>query len=136
MFTPKKSKHRKWQKGRSRFRGLLASRATEVSFGQYGLKATSECWISSRQIESARRAITHFVKRGGKIWIRIFPDKPVTTHGAVMGSGKGAPDHFVVPVKPGTVMFEIGGVSEADGREAMRLAGHKLPVLSRFVIRK
>lgn len=136
MFTPKKVAHRKWQKGRSRNRGLLASRATKVSFGQYGLKATSAGWITSRQIESARRAITHFIKRGGKIWIRIFPDKPMTTHGAVMGSGKGAPDHYVVVVRPGTVMFEISGVSEADGREAMRLAGFKLPVRGRFVVRQ
>ena len=130
MLIPKKVKHRKWQKGRGRFRNLLATRATEVSFGEYGLKAMTASWVTSKQIEAARRALTHFVKRGGKIWIRIFPDKPVTQKGAqsVMGSGKGAPDHYVVVVRPGTVMFEIAGVTEKIAQESMRLAGHILPV--------
>ncbi|MEK7159094.1 MAG: 50S ribosomal protein L16 [Patescibacteria group bacterium] len=135
MLIPKKVKHRKWQKGRGRFRNLLATRATEVSFGEYGLKAMTASWVTSKQIEAARRALTHFVKRGGKIWIRIFPDKPVTQKGAqsVMGSGKGAPDHYVVVVRPGTVMFEIAGVTEKIAQESMRLAGHKLPVKTKFV---
>ena len=135
MLIPKKVKHRKWQKGRGRFRNLLATRATEVSFGDYGLKAITASWITSKQIEAARRTVTHFVKRGGKIWIRIFPDKPITQKGAqsVMGSGKGAPDHYVVVVRPGTVMFEIAGVNEKMARECMRLASYKLPVKTKFV---
>lgn len=135
MLIPKKVKHRKWQKGRGRFRNLLATRTTEVSFGEYGLKAVTASWVTSKQIEAARRALTHFVKRGGKIWIRIFPDKPVTQKGAqsVMGSGKGAPDHYVVVVRPGTVMFEIAGVTEKIAEESMRLASYKLPVKTKFV---
>jgi large subunit ribosomal protein L16 len=137
MLIPKKVKHRKWQKGRGRFRNLVATRTTEVSFGDYGLKAITASWVTSKQIEAARRTVTHYVKRGGKIWIRIFPDKPVTQKGAqsVMGSGKGAPDHYVVVVRPGTVMFEIAGVNEKMARECMRLASHKLPVKTKFVIK-
>ncbi len=106
-----------------------------VDFGEYGLKALSSSWVSSRQVEAARRAITNFTKRGGKVWIRIFPDKPVTNHGneSVMGSGKGAVDHYVCVIKPGMVLFEIAGVSETDAKEAMRLAGHKLPIKTKFV---
>lgn len=131
---PKKVKHRKWQKGRGRNRRVATSRLT-VAFGEYGLKAISSSWVSSRQIEAARRAITNCTKRGGKVWIRIFPDRPVTNHGneSVMGSGKGAVDHYVAVVKPGMVMFEIAGVSEAEAKEAMRLAGHKLPVRTKIV---
>ena len=132
---PKKQKHRKWQKGRGRNKSLKATRTTELSFGQYGLKATTASWISSKQIEAARRAITRHVKRGGKLWIRIFPDKPVTAKGSqsVMGSGKGAPEYFVSVVKPGTIIFEIAGVTEEVAKESMRLAGHKLPVQIKFV---
>lgn len=136
MLIPKKLKHRKWQKGRSRNKGV-ASRALNVSFGDYGLKATTHSWINSRQIEAARRAMTRYVKRTGKVWIRIFPDKPVTAKGeqSVMGSGKGALDHYVAVVKPGTVMFEIGGVTRENAEEALRLAAHKLPVQTKFVIK-
>ncbi len=134
MLMPKKVKHRKWQKGRGRNRRTATSRLT-VDFGDYGIKAISSSWVTSRQIEAARRAITNFTKRGGKVWIRIFPDKPITFHGNenVMGSGKGAVDHYVAVVKPGTVMFEIGGVPEATAKEALRLAGHKLPVRTKVV---
>jgi len=114
-----------------------ASRGTTVAFGEYGLQALEAHWIDSRQIEAARRAITHHIKRGGKVWIRIFPDKPVTAKPAEtrMGSGKGAPDHWVAVVKPGRILFEISGVKEEVAREAMRLAGHKLPIQTRFVVR-
>lgn len=137
MLVPKKVKHRKWQKGRGRFRNLLATRMAEVSFGDYGLKAVTASWVSSKQIEAARRAVVHHVKRGGKVWIRIFPDKPVTQKGAqsVMGSGKGAPDHYVAVVKPGTVMIEIAGVTEKIARESLGLASYKLPVKTKFVIK-
>ena len=135
MLFPKKVKHRKWQKGRARNVGRVASTKTTVSFGDYGLKALDERWVTARQIEAARRAITRCLKRGGKVWIRIFPDRPVTFHGNenTMGGGKGAVDHYVVPVLPGTVMFEIGGVPESKAREAFNLASYKLCVATRFV---
>ncbi|HUT22375.1 MAG TPA: 50S ribosomal protein L16 [Candidatus Bipolaricaulota bacterium] len=138
MLLPKKVKHRKWHKGRGRNRQSHATSMTEVSFGDYGIKAITGCWIDSRQIEAARRAITRYIKRGGKVWIRIFPDKPVTAKGSqsTMGGGKGAPEKFVVIVKPGAVMFEISGVSREVARESMRLAGHKLPVITKFVEKK
>jgi len=109
-----------------------------VSFGEFGLKAVGRAWVDSRQIEAARRAITHYVRRGGKVWIRIFPDKPVSSKPAEtrMGSGKGAVDHWVAVVKPGRMLFEIAGVREAEAREAMRLASHKLPLDTRFVTRE
>ena len=134
---PKKVKHRKWHKGRKRNKGL-ASRSTYVSFGSYGLKSLEHAWMTARQIEAARRAMTHYIKRGGRIWIRIFPDKPVTKKGAEvpMGGGKGAPDQFVAVIKPGTVLFEMEGVSIDKAKEAMRLAGHKIPVKSKFVIKE
>lgn len=132
MLQPRKVKYRKWH--RARVRGKSSGKL-KVSFGKYGLKATTGAWITSRQIESARRAITRFVQRGGKIWIRIFPDHPVTLKGGEirMGGGKGAVDHFIAEVKPGTVMFEIDGVTEEQAKEAFRLAGHKLPVKTKFV---
>lgn len=135
MLMPKKTKHRKWQKGRGRNKVLKATRSLGVSFGQYGLKAMTGAWINSKQIEAARRAMTRHVKRGGKVWIRMFPDKPITNKGSqgVMGGGKGAPDYFVVVVKPGMVMFEMSGVTEEIAKEALRLASHKLPVKTRFV---
>ena len=138
MLSPKKVKHRKWQKGRGRRKQLVATRATEISFGQYGLKAVSESWVSSRQIEAARRAISRHVKRGGKVWIRIFPDKPVTAKGSqsTMGSGKGSPEFYVAVVRPGAVIFEIAGVTREVAMESMRLAGHKLPIKTKFVVRK
>ncbi len=133
MLAPKKIKHRKWQRG-DQIKGK-ATRATLVSFGQYGLKSMNPGWITSRQIEAARRVITGFTQRGGKVWIRIFPDKPITAKGneMPMGKGKGAVDHYVAVVRPGTVMFEISGVEEKMAREALILAGHKLPVKVRFI---
>lgn len=129
MLLPKKVKHRKWQKGRRRRVGIATRRLT-LAFGSFGLKTLETGWITSRQIEAARRAMTRYAKKGGKLWIRIFPDKSRTTKGVdiPMGTGKGAVDHFVAPVKPGVIIFEIDGISEDDAREAMRLAGHKLPV--------
>lgn len=136
MLIPKKVKHRKWHKGRKRNKGVATS-TNEINFGKYGLKALEYGWLSSRQIEAARIAITRYVKRGGKIWIRIFPDKPITAKGtqATMGSGKGSLDHYVAVVKPGTIMFELDGVAEDVAKEAMRLAGHKLAVKTKFVVK-
>jgi large subunit ribosomal protein L16 len=136
MLIPKKVKHRKWHKGRARGK-RLATRRTTLSFGAAGLKAMSEAWVTSRQIEAARRAMTRAIKRGGKIWIRIFPDKPVTTKGAEMpmGKGKGAVDHYVAVVRPGTVMFEIDGVTRALAQEAMDLASYKLPCKTKVIYR-
>lgn len=134
MLLPKKVKHRKWQRGRARG---MASRTVQLNFGSYGIKSYDTKWITSRQIEAARRAMTRYVKKGGKIWIRVFPDKPVTKKGTEvpMGGGKGSVDHYVVWVKPGTILFEIDGVSEDIAREAMRRAGHKLPVSIKFIKR-
>ncbi|PJA45274.1 50S ribosomal protein L16 [Candidatus Uhrbacteria bacterium CG_4_9_14_3_um_filter_50_9] len=136
MLLPKKVKHRKSHKGRARGK-RVASRRTTLAFGAYGLKATTEAWVTSRQIEAARRAMTRAVKRGGKIWIRIFPDKPVTGKGSEMpmGKGKGAVDHYVCVVRPGTVMFEMGGVDEELARKALTLAAHKLPVKWKIISR-
>lgn len=136
MFIPKKVKHRKWHKGRASGQRIASSKLS-VAFGEYGLKAVTESWVTSRQIEAARRAMTRSVKRGGKIWIRIFPDHPITTKGAEMpmGKGKGTVDYYVTPVRPGTVMFEMGGVPKETAEEAFRLAAHKLPVKTKFVER-
>ncbi len=132
MLMPKKTK---WRKDHKRRRGGKATRMTDISFGSYGLKSLTECWVTSRQIESARRVMTKYVKKGGKIWIRIFPDKPVTAHGGElpMGKGKGAVDHYVAIVKPGTVMFEIEGISKDVAKKAMELAAYKLPVKCIFI---
>src|SRR3989338_4673860 len=134
MLMPKRVKHRKWHKGRGLGR-RIATDKKDVAFGEYGLKAITESWITSRQLEAARRAMTRFVKRGGNVWIRVFPDHPITFHGNenTMGGGKGAVDHYVTAVRPGTVLFEMSGVTEAQAREAMRLASHKLPVKTKFV---
>ena len=134
MLAPKKVKHRKMHKGRMRGK---AYRGSEVTLGEYGLKALEPGWITNRQIEAARIAMTRHIKRGGKVWITIFPDKPVTQKPAEtrMGSGKGNPEHWVAVVKPGRVMFELSGVAEPVAREAMRLAMHKLPIKTRFVLR-
>jgi len=136
MLTPKKVKHRKWQKGRRRFDGV-SSRGHYLSFGSFGLKAMSEKWINSRQIESARRAIVHHIQKGGKVWIRLFPDKPITRKGAEvgMGGGKGSVDHYVAPVKPGKILFEVDGVSEQLAREALLRAAAKLPIKTKIVKR-
>lgn len=134
MLLPKKLKHRKHQRGK---RAGNATRGFEVNFGSFGLKALERGWITAREIEAARRAMTRYVKRGGQIWIRIFPDKPVTNTSAEtpMGSGKGTVDHFVAVVKPGSILFEMDGVSEDTAKEAIRLASHKLRVKSRFVVK-
>jgi len=134
MLTPKKVKHRKAFRARSDLKGV-AKGNTKVAFGTFGLKAQTAAEIDSRQIEAARRAMTRHVKRGGKIWIRIFPHKPVTQKAAEvpMGSGKGAPDRFVAVVKPGTVMFEMDGVTQEVAKEALKLAAAKLPVKCKFL---
>ena len=135
MLQPKKVKHRKQMKGRTRGK---AYRGSDLSFGDYGLQALACHRITARQIESARIAMTRYVKRGGKIWIRIFPDKPVSRKPAEtrMGKGKGNPEEWVAIVKPGRMMYEMEGVDEQTAREAMRLAAHKLPVRTRFVVRE
>ena len=134
MLIPKKVKHRKWQKGRS-LKRMVETRGINLDFGSFGLQSLEADWINSRQIEAARKAITHFTKRGGKIWIRIFPDKPVTKRPpeVTMGGGKGSVDHYVFPVRPGRGLFEIDGVKEEIAREALRRAGHKLPVKTRII---
>jgi len=136
MLAPKKVKHRKWQKG-SRLKGK-ATRMNKISFGEYGLKSLEAGWISSRQIESARRAIVGHVERGADVYIRIFPDKPVTAKGneMPMGKGKGAIDHYVATVKPGTVLFEMSGATEKLSRRALELAGYKLSVKTKFVTKE
>jgi large subunit ribosomal protein L16 len=135
MLMPKRTKYRKAHRGRMRGK---AGRGSSLSFGEFGLQALEPCWMTSRQIEAARRAIVRYVKRGGKLWIRVFPDKPVTAKPAEtrMGAGKGAVDHWVAVVKPGRMIFEISGVQEDAAREAMRLASHKLPIRTRFVSRE
>ena len=134
MLIPKKVKHRKWHKGRSR-RRTVETRGLELSYGQFGLKAMSPAWVDARQIEAARKTITNFLKRSGRLWIRIFPDKPVTIRPpeTTMGGGKGNVDHYVFPVRAGRMLFEIDGVPEATAREALRLASFKLPVKTRVV---
>jgi large subunit ribosomal protein L16 len=135
MLTPKRVKHRKAHRGR---RGGYSKGGTTVAFGDYGLLATERGWITNRQIEAARIAMTRKTRRGGKVWINIFPDKPITSKPAEtrMGSGKGNPEAWVAVIKPGRVMFELSGVAEPLAREAMRLAGHKLPVKTKFVVRE
>ena len=135
MLQPKRVKYRKSHKGHRRGR---AHAGNTVVFGDFGLQALESAWITSRQIEAARRAITHHIRRGGNIWIRIYPDKPVTKKPAEtrMGGGKGAPDHWVAVVKPGRILFEMAGVGEEAAKEAMRLASHKLPIDTKFVLRE
>lgn len=134
MLMPKRVKYRRVHRGRLKGQ---AQRGAEVHFGEYGLQALEPCWMTSRQLEAARRAIVRYIKRGGKIWIRVFPDKPVSKKPAEtrMGGGKGAPDHWVAVVKPGRVLFEIAGVREDVAREALRLASHKLPIKTQFIRR-
>ncbi len=134
MMIPKKVKHRKWQKGRSKGR-LVETRGTKLTYGSLGLQASEAAWVNSRQIEAARKAIVFFLKKGGKLWIRIFPDKPVTKRPpeVTMGGGKGAVDHYVFPVRPGRMLFEIDGLQEVTAREALRRAAHKLPVKTRVI---
>lgn len=135
MLSPKRVKYRKRQKGRMRG---LAHRGSKVSFGDFGLQATECGWLTARQIEAGRIALTRHVKRGGQVWIRVFPDKPLSKKPAEtrMGKGKGNPEKWVAVVKPGRVLYELEGVSEEMAREAFRLAGHKLPLSTRFVLRR
>jgi large subunit ribosomal protein L16 len=135
MLMPKRVKYRKIM--RSRRRGV-ASRGNQVSFGEFGLQALEAAWLSSRQIEASRRAIVRYLRRGGKLWIRVFPDHPVTKRPAEtrMGGGKGAVEYWAAVVRPGLMLFEIAGVEETDAREAMRLASHKLPIRTQFVRRE
>ena len=135
MLQPARTKYRKQQKGRNKG---IATRGNKVSFGEYGLKAVTRGRLTSRQIEAARRAMTHHIKRGGRIWIRIFPDKPVSQKPAEgrMGNGKGNPEFFVSEIRPGKVLYEMDGVGETTAREAFRLAAAKLPILTTFVIRQ
>lgn len=134
MLAPKKLKHRKQQKGRKTER-TFESRGTKISFGSFGLKAMGAKWITGNQIEAGRRAIIRYLRKGGKLWIRVFPDKVITKKGqeVPMGGGKGSPDHYVCPIKPGRMIFELEGISEGDAKEALRKAGDKLPIKTRFV---
>ena len=134
MLLPKKVKHRKWQKGRSKNR-KFEGRGVTISYGTFGLKADGSAWVTSRQIEAARRAITNHIQREGKVWIRIFPDKPITKRPpeVTMGGGKGTVDHYVFPVRPGRILFEVDGLAEVTARAALRLAGHKLPFKTKVV---
>jgi len=135
MLQPKRVKYRKQQRGKRRG---IAYRGASLSFGDFGLQALESAWITDRQIEAGRRAITHYVKRGGKVWIRIFPDKPITAKPAEtrMGKGKGAPEGWVAVVKAGRILYEMEGVTETDAKEAMRLASSKLPIATKIVVRK
>lgn len=135
MLSPKRTKFRKQQRGRM---GGLATRGSTLNFGDFALQATEPAWITARQIEAGRRAMTRYIRRGGKIWIRVFPDKPVTMRAAEtrMGSGKGSPEFWVAVVKPGRILYEISGVTEEIAREAMRLAANKLPIKTKFITRE
>ena len=135
MLMPKRVKYRRVHRGRMKGQ---AHRGNTITYGEFGLQALEPAWITSNQIEAARRAMTRYIKRGGNVWIKIFPDKPVTEKPAEtrMGSGKGSPEYWVAVVKPGRILFEMGGVSEEDAREAMRLAAHKLSIKTKFVTRE
>lgn len=135
MLSPRRTKFRKQQRGRM---AGMATRGSDLNFGDFGLQATEPAWITARQIEAGRRAMTRYIRRGGKIWIRVFPDKPVTQRAAEtrMGSGKGSPEFWVAVVKPGRILFEIAGVTEEVAREAMRLASNKLPIKTKFITRE
>lgn len=133
MLSPKRTKYRKHHRGRLKGK---ANRGNIISFGDFGLQALEPCWITSRQIESGRRVLTRYVRRGGKLWIRIFPDKPVTMRpaGTRMGSGKGAPEYWVAVVQPGKIIYELKGISEVVARQALRIAAYKMPVKTKFVM--
>jgi len=135
ILAPRRVKHRKWRKGRSKGR---ESRGTELSFGSYGLKSLETRWVSAQQIEAARKTILRYLKKGGKLWIRIFPDKPVTKKGTEvpMGGGKGSVDHYVFPIKPGRIIFEVEGIDEKIAVEAFKKAADKLPIKTKFISRK
>ena len=133
MLSPKRTKYRKHHRGSLRGK---ATRGNTIAFGDFALQALEPCWITSRQIEAGRRVLTRYVKRGGKLWIRIFPDKPITIHpaGSRMGSGKGAPEYWVAVVQPGKILYELKGVSEAIARQALRIAAYKMPIKTKFLI--
>lgn len=135
ILMPKKVKHRKWRKGRSKG---IETRGVELSFGSFGLQGLETKWITARQIEAARRSIIRYLKKGGKLWVRIFPDKPVTKKGTEvpMGGGKGGVDHYAFPIKPGRIIFELDGIKEDMAREAFGKASDKLPIKTRFILRK
>lgn len=135
LLSPKKVKHRKWQRGRSKG---IETRGTSLKFGTFGLQSLGTKWITSRQIEAGRRVIIRYIRKGGKLWIRIFPDKPITKKGTEvpMGGGKGSVEYYVFPIKPGRIIFELEGISEEEAREAFRKAGDKLPIKTRFVKKK
>ena len=138
MLTPKKVKHRKWHKRAGNSKpGQIASSKTKINFGQFALKSLGNIWLTARQIESARRVMTRSIHKRGKLWIRVFPAKPVTKKGAEMpmGGGKGAVDHYVCPVRVGTILFELGGVEEDQAKKAMKLAAYKLPIKCKFICR-
>lgn len=132
MLHPKKVKHRKWQKGRSKG---IENRGTEIAFGDFGLKSMEAKWINSRQIEAARRSVIRYLKKGGKVWTRIFPDKPITSKGVEvpMGGGKGSVDHYAFPIRPGRIIFELAGIDEEKAREAFKIAGTKFPIKTKFI---
>jgi large subunit ribosomal protein L16 len=132
LLNPKRVKHRKWQKGRSRG---IETRGTEIAFGTFGLKSMGTKWINARQIEAARRCIIRYLKKGGKLWVRIFPDKPITSKGVEipMGGGKGAVEFYAFPIKPGRIIFELEGIPEDQAREAFKIASDKLPIKTKFV---
>jgi len=132
ILMPKKVKHRKWRKGRSKG---IENKGTEINFGSFGLKSMGTCWITGRQIEASRRAIIRYFKKGGRLWVRIFPAKPVTKKGTEvpMGGGKGAVDHYAFPIRPGRIIFEMGGSKEDMAREAFKMGAIKLPIKTKFV---
>ena len=136
MLIPKKFKYRKWHKGRRRYKGM-ETRGTELEFGSFGLKAFDTKWVTSAQIEASRRAIIRYLRKGGRLWIRVFPQKPVTKKGVEvpMGGGKGSPEYYVVPIKPGRIIFELEGISEEKAKEAFRKASDKLPLKTKFIKR-
>jgi large subunit ribosomal protein L16 len=134
MLSPKRTKHRKHHRGNLKGK---ATRGNTIAFGEFGLQALEPCWITSRQIESGRRVLTRYVRRGGKLWIRIFPDKPVTMRaaGSRMGSGKGNPEYWVAVIHPGKILYEIKGISETIARQALRIASYKMPIKTKFLAR-
>ena len=135
LLYPKKVKHRKWHRGRSRG---IETRGTDLEFGTFGLQSLGEKWITSRQIEAARRVVIRYIRKGGKLWIRIFPDKPITKKGTEvpMGGGKGSVEYYVFPIKPGRIIFELDGIPEKEAREAFKKASDKFPIKTRFVKKK
>ncbi|MBI3589151.1 MAG: 50S ribosomal protein L16 [Candidatus Liptonbacteria bacterium] len=137
MLIPKKVKHRKWQKGHSKGRAV-ETRGLHLSYGQYGLKALGSSWLNSRQIEAGRRVITNFIKRQGRLWIRVFPDKPITKRPpeSTLGGGKGSVDHYVFPVKPGRIIYELDGVSKEIALRALKLAGYKMPFKTKVIVKE